>query len=264
MLAMKNVRFFAFLFPLTFLLGCTVPTTPTTYANFAGNWGAYGSDAPINVFFGALQLSNGSVTGTLLPTYRGPSNVTCAPSGQPTAVTGTLDANNNLTLTLPVAGGTATITATLANNPQTPITGSYTLVGGNCPMPATPIVISQYAPATGTYTGTLSQAINPANTISVTAVLTQSTTADGVGFPLTGTVTATGACNTSFTVTGAYSLVEGQDLQVVPNPVLDYPILTGTLNSTATTITDVAFEDVPPTSPSSPCGGYYTGTLTLQ
>jgi hypothetical protein len=105
----------------------------------------------------------------------------------------------------------------------------------------------------------LSDVINPANTISVTAVLTQSTTADGIGFPLTGTVTTTGACNTSFTVTGAYSLVEGQYFQVP-----GYPGFLGLLNSTATTLTDVALEDSSPFNPNSPCSAPYTGTLTLQ
>ena len=123
-------------------------------------------------------------------------------TGSSAVFTGTLDANNNLTLTAPITAGsstgTATITATLGSNPQTLADASIQIVGGgSCAMPATPSTIAQFAPVTGTYTGTF----NVPNTgnvpvagtnITVTAVLTQSTTANASGqYPITGTVNVT-------------------------------------------------------------------------
>ena len=128
----------------------------------------------------------------------------------PISFIGTLDASNNLTLTAPVAGGTATITATLGSNPQTWADASYQIDGGSCAMPATPMTIAQIAPVTGTYIGTFTQPsfsgtdvpIAGGN-ITVTAVLTQSTTASANGlFPLTGTITTTGAVTGTTTITG--------------------------------------------------------------
>jgi len=112
-------------------------------------------------------------------------------------VTGTLDASNNLTLTIPLSGGTATITAILPQDAQTFTPGSFQIVGGTCSMPATDMFITQFAPVTGTYAGTLATTYNtPATGATVTAALVQSTTPNADGqFPLTGTVTIQGPCS---------------------------------------------------------------------
>ena len=163
-------------------LGCggVKPTgttaTPSPYT-FSGDWGANSTAialVAVAQFVGDLTSSNGLVSGTLAP----------------------------------IGGGTATLTATLGSNLNTSVAGTYQIAGGSCPMPATPMTIAEYAPVTGTYSGmfsVLSIPSNPNINISVTAVLTQSPTPDAIGaFPVTGTVTTTGACATSFTLSGSY------------------------------------------------------------
>jgi hypothetical protein len=214
----------------------TTPTTnssstATNTADLSGNWSmgttstaavGYTSSTTTTIlgFRGALQFSNGSVSGTMIPSvnYESASCYATFESlvnnndviNTPIAFTGTLDASNNLTLTAPLAGGTATITATLGSNAQTWADASYQIVGGSCAMSATSMTIAQIAPVTGTYIGTFTQPsfsgtdvpIAGGN-ITVTAVLTQSTTANADGsFPLTGTITTTGAVTGTTTITG--------------------------------------------------------------
>jgi hypothetical protein len=128
-----------------------------------------------------------------------PSNA-CTNNAQGLAVTGTIASNNLLTLRLPVGGGTATITAQLGTTLQSFTAASYTIDGGTCAMAATAGSISQFAPITGTYTGTLSETVpNIGTAINVTANLVQSTTPSADGqFPLSGSVTVTSPCATTF------------------------------------------------------------------
>jgi hypothetical protein len=205
-----------------FALGCggvkptgTI-TTPTFPYTFSGDWGAQFVSAtspaavPIIEFLGTLAASNGVVTGGLIPI---PSSVTSAcltPSLTPVPVSGTVDSSGNLTITLPVAGGTATLTAALATNVETYAAGSYKVVGGTCAMPSTAMQIAQYAPLNGTYKGTFNLLNSSGlpitgNTITVTAMLTQSISPNANGqFPVTGTISTAGVCTASITLTNAY------------------------------------------------------------
>jgi hypothetical protein len=211
---------FTLLISLATLLGCGVtPTPPTTSSSsldLTGNWGALAIPnqltpgilpTPIAEFNGALASTNGTVIGVLRafdPTFLSP----CVPLTQDLAAIGTLDAANNLTLTVPISGGIATITATLPQNLHSFISGSWQISGGACAMPATAIWLSQYASATGTYTGTYNvldlttHLPVPGTATAITATLTQSVASNADGqFPLTGTITATGACTASLTFT---------------------------------------------------------------
>ena len=77
--------------------------------------------------------------------------------------------------------------------------GTWQILGGPCAMPTTSMAITQFAPLTGTYSGTLTNYGTTSNSTNITAMLTQSTTPDADGrFPLTGTITATGACTGTF------------------------------------------------------------------
>ena len=74
-------------------------------------------------------------------------------------------------------------------------------------MPTTAIEIAQFAAATGTYTGVLNVLDTttnlpvPGTATNVTVILDQSTTPNADGeFPLTGTITATGACAGTFPI----------------------------------------------------------------
>jgi hypothetical protein len=250
----------ALLLPFAALLGCgssnssgsssssgsTGSSGSSSTTNLSGYWVADATNSPgypsyESAFSGELQFSNGAVTGTLATATFIPdlpnAPQECPATAQNVAVTGTIDASGNLTINVPLGGsyGTAVITAAIPANPQTLATGSYVVTGGSCATSATPITIAQYAPVTGTYTGTFdvygtSYYPIPGETITITAVLTQSTTLDSNGqFRLTGTVTATGYCTASFF--GVGFAAEGQVyLQGTNNDFV------GTANPAATTI----------------------------
>jgi hypothetical protein len=192
---------FLFLFPLAALLACgSSPPSPSTPA--IEDWGVFttssSSTQPVIAFNGALQISNGLITG-IMEASTNPIEAPCA-IVSPVAVNGTLSSGNSITISLPVAGGTATITATLGANLQTLVNGTYQIVGGSCAMPETPMTIAQYAPISGTYTGTFSGTTGgPVLTgnFTVTAVINQSTTPSAGEFPFTGTLTVTGSCSIS-------------------------------------------------------------------
>lgn len=139
------------------------PSTPASTYNFNGTWKIFAistlsSNFSVDEFDGTLHLSNGVVTGSLVPMTAlpplAPGVGPCAAANQPLAVTGTLDADHNLTLSFPIAGGTATIQATLANNPATPAIGLWQIVGGTCAMAAVDLVAEQTAPANPSVTST--------------------------------------------------------------------------------------------------------------
>lgn len=164
---------------------------------------------PVSGFAGVLQFSNGVVSGTLKPSSGG--GFCGNTSFKPIDVDGSLDANNKLTILLPIGTDTAIITATLGSNPQTLTDGSFSIVGTSCAMSATPMAIAQYAPVTGTYTGNFNipDYTNPnshipltGTDITITAVLTQSIWTNTSGeYLTTGTITVTGSCTETVTLT---------------------------------------------------------------
>jgi hypothetical protein len=227
------------LFPLAALLACGSSSSPSTpasaYLNLTGDWVALAPaipstpgalPSPITDFMGALQSSGGTVIGTLHAIS--PVFPQCVSFTQDLQASGTIDPNGELTLTVPIAGGTATITATIVT-PESYSNGTWQITGGDCAMPATAISIAQFAPATGTYTGIL----NVLNTTTglpvagtatnVTAALIQSTTPNAHGqFPLSGTITATGACTGTFPIANEV-VAGGVFIQLVtPNPAVEF------------------------------------------
>jgi hypothetical protein len=266
-----------FLLPLAALLACgSNPSSPAP-PTLSGNWEAdsvqflnYPGVPTLIHFAGPLQFSNGTVTGTITTTILGGVYANgslapgCAPSAPPTSVTGTLDANNNLILTVPLAGGMATLTATLSSTPTTAVEGSFQIVGGSCAAGASTMSIALYIPVLGTFTGSLDVADDPVIKTQMSAVLNQSTTPTNGQYPLSGIVTLTGACNTTFTLNPADSFVIGNSISAstAPLPVTLGPVLTGTTDPTADRISFVLFQDV--TQPPTPCVGPYSGTLTRQ
>jgi hypothetical protein len=252
--------------PLAALLACgsssSSPSASTN--NFTGNWEvlsvSLNSPSTIVDFTGALQSNGSTVTGVLRTLSSTPFGGNCPSITTDLVVTGTLDASNNLILTIPLSGGVTTITATLPQDPQTFTPGSFQIVGGTCAMPATDMFITQLAPVTGTYAGTLTTFGTPAISATVTAVLVQSTTPNADGqFPLTGTITIQGPC--SVTLPLLPETVSGNGISFPTSsstsPASD---LTGPLMTpTATSIH--AFVDIYDTNCSI---AYVQGTLTRQ
>lgn len=151
---------------LAALAGCSAATsgpgsqsgsaTPVATYNFNGSWkivatSTLASQFSVDEFDGTLQATNGVVTGTLTPQTALPNPVPgqgpCPAANQPIQVTGALDTDHNLNLSFPISGGTATIQATLADNPGTPALGLWQIVGGTCAMAAVDFVMQQTATA---------------------------------------------------------------------------------------------------------------------
>jgi hypothetical protein len=213
--------------PLAAVIACgsgsTPPASTGPYLSLNGNWEAIGTSGippalttPIAAFMGALQSSGGVVTGTLRAFDASNFLNPCVPFAQGLPVTGTLSPSGNLVLTVPISGGTATLTATLGSTLQTFATGTWQIVGGACAMPSTSMAINQFAPVTGTYIGTLTSSLgSPTVSSTITAVLTQSATPDAEGqFPLTGTVTSSGVCSGTRPLVA--ELVSGNGIFTVP------------------------------------------------
>jgi hypothetical protein len=174
---------------------------------------------------------------------------------------GTIDPSGDLTLTVPIAGGTATIAATITT-PESYTSGSWQITGGACAMPATAIDIAQFAPVTGTYTGVLNVMDTttnlpvPGTATNVTVSLDQSTTPNADGqFPLTGTITATGACAGAFPI--ANEVVSG-GLFMPLSVTGPLGVLNGGIIPTGTTL-------IADFMPDPACGSQlYYGILTRQ
>jgi hypothetical protein len=134
------------------------------------------------------------------------------------------------------------------------------------------MTIAQYAPVTGTYTGTFtipntqSNAPTAGSSISVTAVLTQATTSNSSGqFPITGTVSVTGACTDTATLAST-GTVNGSEIYSASDTgnVLTGPLFVGEITPSASTILWAEFTDA---SNGSNCNAgiyLYQGTLTRQ
>jgi hypothetical protein len=213
-------------FLLLLFVGCGAAPTPSTpapvYPDISGNWQfelKFTSppvipDTPILQLFGSLASSGSKVTGTL--NAQPGSFPTCTPNNADFAVTGTVDTAGNITLTAPIAGGSATLTSTTAI-PRSPLAnGTYQVVGGACPQALIGLLGIEFPSVSGTYSGTLTQ-LFPAGTGSLTvkAVLLESTTPNADGeYPLTGTITYTGDC--AGTLSFSNGIVFGDQLQSAP------------------------------------------------
>ena len=202
MLAMKNVKTFAFLFALTCLPGCTLPTTPTSLTgaspSLTGNWQiqsgtALTSPPTAPYLIGALQGTESALTGTFSTAQSGAVSPTVdSYAGTYNASTGVL----SLQSPLPPEVRLVVASLSLSANPTDLAPGTLAFWCGLCNSGVLfPVVGAEIAPLNGTYTGTLSGTLNNgsqttpiSDTASVT--FTQSTTPNSSGqFPLTGAVT---------------------------------------------------------------------------
>ena len=209
--------------PLTLLTACStlLPGTTllsSTTQDLTGNWIFTVSDPvaglpPHNSFIGAISGQGTSFTATVHATG------TCISPTQLLNFTGTQNASGAITLTSAnLPNNTATITATvLSVNGVASGLGSLAITGsGPCAIPSISMILSQFPPLTGIYTGTLTSTTS--TTAVVTANLAQNTANSNGQFPESGTVIVNiPACPSTFSLTG---LVTG-------------PALTASLNSTS-------------------------------
>jgi hypothetical protein len=212
------------LIPLASLLGCSTNSLPTPApTNVTGNWqfevkippppvlGPFVFPTnPIEDVFGSLTSSGKSVSAVLHAT---PLVIPhCVETDTDLPFTGTTDSSGNLSLTAPIAGGVATISAnlltpetitlpdgTVRNEPF--FSGTYQVVGGSCAQPSIALTILSVPNITGTFTGTATAGppSNPGPNSIITATFVQSSAPDANGkYALSGTITSSGGCNATY------------------------------------------------------------------
>lgn len=159
MLAMKNIRLLAFLFPLALLLGYSLPTTPASQTGASGNWQiqagtALTSPPTAPYLLGAIQESGSTLTGTFATAQSSAAGpVVESYSGTYTISTGSLV----LSSTLPLPDGQTIATLAVPADPTALSTGTLAFQCGVCNNGQLfPVVAAEIAPLNGTYTGNLS------------------------------------------------------------------------------------------------------------
>jgi hypothetical protein len=222
-----SLQILALALPLICLSGCggSAPTPPATvFPNITGNWqfevGNAGSGLPVTIgspiadLSGSLSSTGGKVTGTL--TSLSVSVTPCIGSNVDIQVSGTIDSSGNLSLTAPIAGGVATMTALVTTNPLSFFEGTYQVIGGPCAQTSVPLASIEVPNVSGTYFGTLTQVAPPgAGSLTLKATLMESTTPNADGkYPLSGSVTYSGDC--SGTISLDNYLVFGINIQIAP------------------------------------------------
>lgn len=186
---------------LPLLSGCAVNSatgsaTPLP-ALSTGNWqfsSSAAAAARMPSLSGELSGTSAAISG-LLHTQLGSACVTPATVLE---VSGAAKSTGALTLTGPLAGGTLTISGTLAADGKSLTDATYTVAGGACAFAQPAIATAQaYTPVNGTYLGTFSDQNGPL--ITVTAQLAQSDLSNTSGnFTLNGSGSfGTNPCFTS-------------------------------------------------------------------
>ena len=266
----------ALLIPLTCLLGCTLPTTPSSQF-ISGNWSNWQiqtgtstlvpptvlTSPPTGVYLvGAMQTQGPQVTGVFQ------TNVISGGGAGPVNFTGSFDSTTSL-LTLGSTPAYLGVQLTLPSNLTTLATGN---LSAGCPPPPSggacytaialfPAAGAEIAPLNATYTGTLTNSASPGMSGTGSLTLTQSTAPNASGaFPLTGTVTFP-----SNSGLGTYTLsgtISGEGLTLYdPTPgIVPVVSLTASTNPAATqiTVSNLAFAVTASDTVT------FTGTLTRQ
>lgn len=181
------------------LAGCSSVVSPVPVLNAPvsntqlvnGNWqvaataASAASASRLPSLSGELTGSVSAVTGIV---HSGSANACVAPT---TAIglSGHADANDVLTLTGSVGGGTLTIVGTLSADGKSLTGANYSIAGGSCAFSAKAAATAQsFSSVTGTYSGSFSDA--GGQVISIVADVTQTPASDTDGnFQLSGTGT---------------------------------------------------------------------------
>jgi hypothetical protein len=230
----------------------------------SGNWQVSTSSGtvPLPRISGSLtdnatNLGSAGVTGIL----HADATTGCATITDAIAITGTTDSKGVTTLTGPVAGGTLTISGTLAADGRSLSNATVNVSGGQCAfVSAAQATVQNYSSVAGTYTGTFADAGGPV--MNVTATLSQSPDGDTNGnFTLSGTGSfGTNPCFIS-PVNVVNSAVSGGNfvLTYTDNTKGNSVTATGTFSPDGTTLTVTNW------SLTGPCGADSgIGTLTKQ
>ncbi len=178
--------------PVSLLFGCsddgTITSSGSAPVMATGNWqisASAGSAALLPSISGDFRTANGHITATA----HAQTASACVSPKASFALAGTVDSKNAVTLTGPVAGGTLTITGTLAADGRSLTEAAYNVVGGTCALSARVTAQAQaFTPINGVYSGTFADP--DGQLLNVSATLSQSPSADTSGnFTLSGAAT---------------------------------------------------------------------------
>ncbi len=274
------VKFYLKPFCLAFglVLGCggnvykpvtLTPPTPGAYPDLTGNWefdtqpgAGAGTPATFYKIAGALSgnTSNGSVTGVLQFASSIPNTCTTALGAIPS--TGMVDSASNLSLFSSLPSGKLSLYGSF-NKSLSEVFGVANVAGGTCSLAQTNVQGYMLASLTGTWIGTFQNTAYPlggAPTSTVTTVMIQgnSPSADGT-FPLSGTVSSTGACTGSFTFAAGSVLGGSFNSQVTSGSSLSPNYFAGNVPRKGFTTIPLSAVSFSACSSST-----YSGALTLQ
>ncbi len=245
------------------LTGCGSGIFPAVYSNasaITGNWQLSSTDpraALLPALSGQLTGSNAAVTGTV----HSNSISACIAPTTVVELNGLAGADNLITLSGKLAGGTLTITGTLSADGKTLSGASYNVTGGTCAFSAAVQAIAQsYSPLVGDYSGIFTDFNG--HTLNFNVQLSQSLTPDANGnFPLSGSSTLTD--NTCYTglISITNALVTGESFSfdyTDPNQGNNTAVAgTSSVDASTLTVTDWQL--------TGPCNTTHgTGVLTRQ
>src|ERR1035441_8073821 len=207
MLAMKSRLRFALLIPLATLLGCTLPSTPSTTGTPpapTGNWdnwqiqaGTAITSPPTGLYFTGAVQAQGTQSAAVFTsaglTGAGPATVLnfLGTYNSSTGDVGLLPATTNsaaygIGFTLPSTN--TVIPVGIVSGCVYPL--NYQGVECLAFISLSPAVGVQIAPLNGAYVGTLTDSSSPTLSGTATLILTQATAPNSSGqFPLSGTIT---------------------------------------------------------------------------
>jgi hypothetical protein len=268
---------------LTISAGCGAPSATFSgnspvVLDLTGNWQIDSTSIQTTnppsavILLGALQSAGSQVSGTFRFTNLAQPS-TCG-FDQVVAFTGTIDSNNNLTLTSSTLPNGTTIKALLGISAAKPYagTGSIEVDGANCTFASAPAIGEEIANATGTYAGVLSPGTIAApgtGTLGTgTVTLTQSTNPEADGrFTATASLNYQfDSCSSSVALTGFVSgvgVIMSSTNGSLTSP--QYVGLIGTINPAANKVTASLLSFLPaPCSADLTSNASYNGELNRQ
>jgi hypothetical protein len=216
-----------------FLSGCSASTESialTDYSKVVGNWQITPSATTLPAFAGSLTVNGSQVSGIIhplastvggtitTPTIRLRTQSTCTPGTTSFPVTGSIDSNNNMTLTSSsFTGGTLTITGTLPSSQNALNNATLAITDGSCATPVAQVTMGKYNTISGTYNGTIYSVTG--TSLYVSTIFTQTTQPDGNG---------------TYHLQGNSTFGSIQPCLPIPPAVSDSAVTGSTLNATYT------------------------------
>jgi hypothetical protein len=259
--APSSARLFAvtlLIFAFSTLTGCTsVKLTANSgpAITVTGNWqfaSTAASAAKLPALSGELTGTSAALTGIL----HSDAATSCISPFSSFEVTGSTNAQGITTITSSnLAGGTFTLTGTLAANGKSFSAATYTVSGGTCAFSAPALATADaFSPINGSYNGTFYDASG--EVLNMTAALSQSPASDADGnFLLTGTGTFSNPCFTSPATVSNTQVTGGSFTLTYADPsTLNSVTLSGTFATNGQTLTITNWTLTGPCGPDSGYG----------